>query len=214
MKDLNDNKQYAEFSSLFIDATMTKDFTHVANLMADDACMVVWDNKEFTGKDAVIEYWKGWLERWNEPKDATKYEVKFCNYYDRDVVSIRTPGYKDLYIIARIEDRMVKHLVLCSNPLQSPMIRYWSLDSSALLFEKSTLFPHQMGKNLEARKYRFPCMRCGCKSENLKWYEYTHETVPLGYTGELSICPNCMEAVEFFPTILHRHDIMYNNESV
>ena len=55
MKDLIDNKQYAEFSSLFIDATMTKDFTHVANLMADDACMVVWDNKEFTGKDAVIE---------------------------------------------------------------------------------------------------------------------------------------------------------------
>ena len=85
MKDLNDNKQYAEFSSLFIDATMTKDFTHVANLMADDACMVVWDNKEFTGKDAVIEYWKGWLERWNEPKDATKYEVKFCNYYESNV---------------------------------------------------------------------------------------------------------------------------------
>lgn len=207
MKDLIDNKQYSEFSSLFIDAIMTKDFTHVANLIADDAYLVVWDYNEFTGKEAVIDYWKGWLERWNEPKESTNYEVKFCNYYYRDVVSIRTPGCRDLYIIARIEDEIVKHLVLCPKPLQNPMIRYWSLDSSPLLFEKSTLFPHRMGKNLEAHKNRIPCMRCGCKSENLQWHEYTHKTVPLGYTGELSVCPYCMEAVEYFPTLLHRYDI-------
>ena len=28
---------------------------------------------------------------------------------------------------------------------------------------------------------------------------------PLGYKGELSVCTNCMEAVEFLPTILLRY---------
>ena len=153
----------------------------------------------------MISYWEDWLERWNEPNDNTCYRVKYCKYYDREVLSIEPRGKRVLYQIARFEDGKAKQIILCPNPLQDPMIRYWDLDHSPLLFRDLSVMPHRMGKDLEPRPYRMPCMRCGCKSEKLQWYEYKHAAGPLGYSGELSVCGNCMEAVEFLPTILMRY---------
>ena len=193
------------FSRLFLEALLTKDFSVIESCLAEDVIQILYDNKEFLGKGAVIAYWKDWLERWNEPSASTEYEVKWCKYYDRDVLSISPQRSRTLYQIARIEDGKVKQLVLCPNPTQSPLIRYWDLDHAPLLFSNHSVMPHKMGKDLEPRTHKIPCMRCGCKSENLQWYEYQHDAGPLGYAGELSVCTNCMEAVEFFPTILLRY---------
>ena len=197
--------EYEKFSRLFLEALMTNDFSAVENLLADDVVQILYDAKEYIGRSEVISYWKGWLERWNEPAETTKYEVKNCKYYDRAVLSIKPSGSKNLYQMARMENGRVQQLILCPNPLQSPMIRYWDLDHSPLLFKDMSVMPHRMGKDLEPRMNRIPCMRCGNKSENLQWYEYSHDAGPLGYKGELSVCTNCMEAVEFLPTILIKY---------
>lgn len=205
-KEAKQETEYGRFSRLFLEAMMTKDFSLVEDLLADDIVQILYDSKEFVGKKDVISYWEGWLERWNEPAETTKYEVKKCNYYNREVLSINPLGAKNLYQMARIENGKVQQLILCPNPLQSRLIRYWDLDHSPLLFKDLTVMPHRMGKDLEPRPYRIPCMRCGCKSENLQLYEYTHHAGPLGYIGELSVCTNCMETVEFLPTVLLRYD--------
>lgn len=194
-----------KFSRLFLKALMNKDFSIIDDYLADDVVQILYDNKEISGKGNVISYWLDWLKKWNEPSDETTYEVKFCKYYNREVLSIAPKRARNLYQISRIENGIVKQMILCPNPLQSPMIRHWDLDHSPLLFKNMTVMPHRMGKDLEPRLYRVPCMRCGCKSDKLQWYEYTHEAGPLGYNGELSVCTNCMEAVEFLPTILLRY---------
>ena len=197
--------EYEKFSRLFLEALKNKDFSIIDDYLADDVVQILYDNKEISGKGNVIYYWLDWLKRWNEPSNETTYEVKFCKYYYREVLSIAPKRARNLYQIARIENGKAKQLILCPNPLQSPMIRYWDLDQSPLLFKDMTVMPHRMGDDLEPRPYRIPCMRCGCKSDKLQWYEYTHEAGPLGYVGELSVCSNCMEAVEFLPTILLRY---------
>ena len=204
-KEEKQETEYGMFSRVFLEALKSKDFTFVRNLLADDVIQILYDNKECSGINEVIAYWKDWLERWNEPAENTEYKVKCCKYYDRDVLSIYPRGKRELYQIARFENGKVKQLILCPNPLQSPMIRYWNLDHSPLLFKDLTVMPHRMGNDLEPRQYRIPCMRCGCKSEKLQWYEYSHDAGPLGYKGELSVCTNCMEAVEFLPMILMRY---------
>ena len=200
-----EKKEYAMFSRLFLEALKTQDFTLVENLLSDDIVQIVYGTKEFTGKHEVISYWKGWLVRWNEPSEDTEYTVKYCKYYDREVLSINPSKGRELYQISRIENGKIRQLVLCPNPLQNPIIRYWDLNQPPLLFGNLTIMPNKMGKSLEPRPYRIPCMRCGCKSECLQLYEYTHETGPLGYRGELSVCSNCCEAVEFLPTVLIRY---------
>lgn len=204
-KEVKEESEYEKFSRLFLESLMRKDFSVIDEYLADDVVQILYDNKEITGKSDVVSYWVGWLERWNEPSDSTTYEVKLCKYYNRDVLSIAPKRARNLYQIARIENGKAKQLILCPNPLQSPMIRYWDLDQPPLLFKNMTVMPHRMGDDLEPRPYRIPCMRCGCKSDKLQWYEYTHEAGPLGYNGELSVCTNCMEAVEFLPTILIRY---------
>ena len=205
--NLDEQKQeteYGRFSRLFIEALLAKDFSDVEHFLADDVLQIIYDNKEFSGKEAVVSYWLDWLERWNEPSEYTTYKVKFCKYYEREVMSIEPKGKRELYQMARIEDGKVKQLILCPNPLQNPMIRYWDLNHAPLLFKNYSIMPHRMGKDLEPHSFRIPCMRCGCKSEKLQFYEYMHDAGPLEYKGELSVCTNCMEAVEFLPTILLR----------
>ena len=205
IKEEKQETEYELFSRLFLEALMSKDFSKMNELLAEDVIQILYGSKEISGKEEVISYWKDWLDKWNEPAEGTKYVVKHCKYYDREVLSIEPRGSRILYQIARLEDGKVKQLILCPNPLQSPMIRYWDLDHSPLLFSDMSVMPHRMGKDLEPRPYRIPCMRCGCKSEKLQWYEYKHDAGPLGYLGELSVCGNCMEAVEFLPTILVRN---------
>ena len=197
--------EYGKFFELFYEALLSKDFSKVRELLAEDVIQILYDNKEITEKNDVISYWFEWLERWNEPDPTTEYTIKNCKYYDREVLSIEPYHAKQLYLMARIENHLVKHMVLCPNPLQSSLIRYWDLDCSPLLFGDMSIMPHKMGKDLEPRPCRIPCMRCGCKSEKLQWYEYKHDTLALGYKGELSVCGNCMEAVEFLPSMLFRH---------
>lgn len=204
-KEEKQETEYRMFSRLFLEALMAKDFSVVEGLLADDVIQILYNSKEIIGKNEVISYWKGWLERWNEPSETTEYKVKYCKYYDRDVLSIEPRGKSELYQMARLENGKAKQMILCPNPLQCPLIRYWDLDHSPLLFSDLSVMPYRMGKDLEPQPYRIPCMRCGCKSEKLQLYEYTHNAGPLGYKGELSVCTNCMEAVEFLPTILLRY---------
>lgn len=197
--------EYGKFSRVFLEALKSRDFSEVEGLLAEDVVQILYGNREMNGKDEVISYWKGWLDRWNEPAESTNYAVRLCKYYDREVLSIEPRGQRVLYQMARIEDGKVKQLILCPNPLQSPMIRHWDLDHSPLLFSDKSVVPDRMGKDLEPQPYRIPCMRCGRTSERLQWHEYKHDGGALGYVGELSVCGHCMEAVEFLPTILVRN---------
>lgn len=205
LKEEKQETEYGRFSRLFLESLMSKDFSKINDLLAKDVIQILYDNKEIKGKETVISFWIDWLERWNEPNENTNYGVKHCKYYNREVLSIEPRGKRTLYQIARLENGKAKQMILCPNPLQSPMIRYWDLNHSPLLFSDMSIMPHKMGKDLEPRPYRIPCMRCGCKSEKLQWYEYKHDAGPLGYLGELSVCGNCMEAVEFLPTELFRN---------
>ena len=54
--------EYERFSRLFHEALMSNDFSIVEDLLADDLVQILYDAKEFIGKNEVISYWKGWLE--------------------------------------------------------------------------------------------------------------------------------------------------------
>ena len=101
-KEEKHETEYGNFSKLFLEALMAKDFSLVEDLLADDVVQILYDSNEFVGKNDVVSYWNGWLERWNEPAESTKYEVKYCKYYNREVLSIQPSRSRNLYQMARI----------------------------------------------------------------------------------------------------------------
>ena len=201
---LDANNEYFSFSKYFGEAIIKSDFSIVSHLLADNVSLVLYGYKEINGKSDVLEYWDKWIEKYNEPNVGTRYEVKLCEWFDRIVLAIIPRDAIRMYLVARINHDKVTHLLSCPNPLQDPMIRYWDLDRPALSFSNCGLLYHKIGKDLEPQSNRMPCMRCGRKSEDLQWYQFKLDRGPLVYNGELTICPDCMDVVEYCPTIMSR----------
>lgn len=203
-ENLDETNEYFIFSKLFGEAIIARDFSKVEELLADDILLVLYGAKEITGKANVLKYWKSWLDRFNEPYAGTQYEIKKCEWFDRFVLAIYPRMKRRMYLVARIEQGKVLNLLSCPNPLQDPMIRYWDLDRPILSFNNCGALFNNLGIDLDPQPSRMPCMRCGKKSEKLQWYEFTLERGPLVYKGELTICPECMDVVEYCPTIMSK----------
>ena len=201
---LDVNNEYFSFSKSFGEAIIKSDFSIVSRLLDDNVSLVLYDYNEINGKSDVLEYWNKWIEKYNEPNVGTRYEVKICKWFDRIALEIIPRDAKKMYLVARFNQGKVTHILSCPNPLQNSMIRYWDLDRPALSFSNCGALYHKLGKDLEPQCNRMPCMRCGRKSEDLQWYQFTLDRGPLVYDGELTICPDCMDVVEYYPTIMYR----------
>ena len=193
---------YFHISELFGKAIIYNNFSDIEKELDEQVNLTLYGKEVILGKKNVIQYWKDWIGRYKEPCVGTKYKVRYCCYFERSALEIKPFRAPKMFLLARLKDDKVIDLLLAPNPLQNPMIRYWDLDHEALSFQKDSYLAQQLGEDLIPQPNRMPCMRCGLKSEKMQWYKYHYDTGPLAYDGELSICPNCMETVEFFPTIL------------
>ena len=57
------------------------DFSEFEKLLSEQVIHVNYRRESISGKDEVIQYWKGWRSRYVETKKATKFEVVHSNYY-------------------------------------------------------------------------------------------------------------------------------------
>ena len=192
--------EHTAFSRLFMAAIKWKDFSIVSPCLADDVVQVLYNNRDIVGRDAVVAYWQDWLVRRKEILKRARLDVRFCRFYERDVCGILFPHSRVHYLISRIEDGLVQQMVFCTNPLQDIMIRHWDLDRDPDVLS----LKHEILEEIKPRRHRFPCMRCGTKSEELQWNNLSIDNGPIGYVGEMSVCPHCKKTVEFLPTIFYR----------
>ncbi len=204
MEEETDRDNYCRISELFGKTIIDNNFSEFEKELDEQVNLTIYGNKVIAGKQDVIHYWKDWIIRHNEPCNGTKYRVRYCRYFERFALEIIPFRFKAMYLIARLENNKVIDLLFAPNPLQSIWIQYWDLDHEALSFKKEPYLGIHLGDNLQPQPNRMPCMRCGLKSEKLQWYNYHYDAGPLAYDGELSICPNCMETVEYYPTALLR----------
>lgn len=205
IEEETDGDDFFRISVLFGKAIIDNDFSDIEKELDEKVNLTIYGKKVITGRQNVIHYWKDWISRHNEPCNGTKYRVRFCQYFERVALELRPFRAKGMYLIVRLKNDKVIDLLYAPNPLQHPMIRYWDLDHKALSLKRDANIVNHLGEKLHAQLNRMPCMRCGLKSESMQWYNYHYDAGPLAYDGELSICPNCIETVEYFPTRLYRN---------
>lgn len=203
IEEETDRDNYCRISELLGRAIVENDFSEIEKNIDEHVNLTIYKQKVIAGKQNVIQYWKDWIARHNEPCNGTKYRVRFCLYFERSALEIKPFRVKRMLLVARLKEGKVIDLLYAPNPLQNPFIRYWDFDTKALSLKGDVNIVHHLGEELEPQPNRIPCMRCGLKSEKLQWYNYHYDAGPLAYDGELSICPNCIETVEYFPTRLY-----------
>lgn len=195
---------YFHVSELFGKAIIENNFSDIEKILDEKVDLTLYGQNVISGKQNIIQYWQDWIYRYKEPCVGTRFRVRFCRYFERAALEVKPFRSKGMYLIARLKNGKVMDLLFAPNPLQDSTIRYWNLDHEALSFQKSCRLAQHLGEDLPPQPNRMPCMRCGMKSEEMQWYKYYYDAGPLAYDGELSICPNCMDTVEYFPTTLYR----------
>lgn len=201
----NINKDsYYQVSEILGKAILSSDFNEFLKYLSTDVVLTLYGKDSITGVTEVINYFREWINKFGLPCNGNKYKVRYCTYFNRNALEIKPFRACPLYIVARIDNDRINDLFFAPHPLQPITIRYWSLDNEALSFEKDPYLAQNLGEDLAPQRNRMPCMRCGTKSEKLQWYKYYYDRGPLAYDGELSVCPNCMETVEYYPDTLYR----------
>ena len=201
----NINKDiYFQVSKILGEAILSNNFKEFEKYLSTDIILTRYRKGSSAGITEVINYFSEWIAKYGQPCNGNKYKVRYCKYFNRNALEIKAFRATPLFVVPRIDNGKIKDLFLAPNPLQSIMIRYWSLDNDALSFKKDPYLSQNLGEDLEPRHDRMPCMRCGARSEKLQWYKYYYDRGPLAYDGELSVCPNCMETVEYYPETLYR----------
>lgn len=89
-------------------------------------------------------------------------------------------------------------MVCAPNPLQDPIVRYWSFKRLPFAYD---YIMDNVQEQIPGEPKRLPCLKCGISSEGLVWYKVNIDLSPLSYAGVVSVCENCRKVVEFYPDV-------------
>ena len=133
-----------------------------------------------------------------EEGSNTKIElnVKLSENYQRDCIEVRTIGARIMpwHILFTLRNDKICQII-CGNIYihQRESDKHSWVHIEKQLKNTIPPIPHQM-----------PCMKCGLPSEKLTWIEYHSDGSMGGRVGNMSVCPNCKEEVQFFETLHYR----------
>ena len=198
--------QYTHAAVAMMNALTTGDFSEFENMLSDDAVTICYGYDTFRGKDASVEYLKGWRGRHvvsptiNPPfKTITDFEVLRNNYYshaclrmDRMIALFRISG-------ERISMVILTPLEFTNDYNDDNMTNYpLDLDRMKQYMEPLTESVDEKGEPIKLEN-RIPCLHCGVESSDLKWYKSTRPNYFYRNweVGQLSVCPQCGRIVEY-----------------
>ena len=109
---------YTNAAKVLGEALLSGDFTDFGNLLDSDAEHISYNKETISGKEQVIEYWRGWRTRYVETRKAKKFEVVYSNYYSNACLLMEM-----MVVMFFIREDKVQKVLLIQRHL-NPMIGY------------------------------------------------------------------------------------------
>lgn len=196
---------YTEAAKTLGEALLSGDFTSFEGLLDANVEHVSYKKETISGRDKVVEYWKGWRSRYVETRKAKKFEVIYSNYYSNACLLLDM-----MVVMFLIRDNKIQKILLIQRHLNmiigyhDDMLEFpFGLDSIRRclsdLREPNEIFEPVVKGN------RIPCLSCGRPSEELEWHSSLFQFGDIGYSGIVSVCPHCHKVVEFYPEMRTRY---------
>ena len=172
---------------------MTHNTTYIETFLSDNLIYVGQNFKTIKGKDNYIDYLTDKFVRDRTSEIKIHPIVTHCDFYKHSAVVLSTKDGNAVYLLFRIENGLITHLVLTST------IKY------PIDWTEEEIKPC-LTNVLEPKENQLPCLTCGTLSEDLQWILFckspTSQAPLHGCEGELSICPKCKKPVEFRLTVM------------
>lgn len=199
IEDSLPNDIYTEVAKRFALCRYNQDFSTLRPFLLENVKLVIYKHKELSG---IADFESYWIDKENRLKHNcinVRTSIKFCNYYSHVAVYDQIEGYKSMYVLFRVKDDLVTHVVCAPNPLQDPTVRYWSFKRLPFAYD---YIMDNVQEQIPGEPKRLPCLKCGILSEELVWYNVNINLGSLSYAGVVSVCENCRKMVEFYPDVL------------
>ncbi|MGM9779001.1 MAG: hypothetical protein ACI3ZD_11810, partial [Prevotella sp.] len=195
-------------------ALIDGNFNTICNYFDIHSELILYGSKTIKSNENIIEYWKGWREKYVLTRKVKVINVQYNNYYSNACLII-----DHMLVLFSLSDDIVSRMMLSPISL-NPSVDYHDnlMDFSFSIDKiKQNLTPireNDVSDEINNKENRIPCFQCGAKSEKLEWYNFVTVEYPFTYEGHVSICPICKRVVEFYPKIRYKSEESRQYEDV
>ena len=189
---------YTEMAQSVCLNVMLNEFDEIRNHLSDDCQLISLGHKTISDIDQIVSFLKKNLRACEESDTKISLDVKLSENYERDCIEVRSCEVKDgcvsfstWYLLFTLRNDKICQII-CGD------IYIHQRQSNKYSWEQ---IKEQLKNTIPPTPHQMPCMKCGIPSEKLTWIEY-HSGGPMGgRVGNLSVCPNCKEEIQFFETL-------------
>ena len=186
--------QHADASKLLGEAMLSGDFNAFGDIIDNDAELVIYGSKTIVGKEAILEYWQGWKERYVDSGKVTRVEVRHNNYYSHACLEMGP-----MLVLFYFQNGYIRKILLiqrCLNPIEGHYADM--LDFRFDLYSIKDCIGESRNQS-GVKENRTFCFSCGTPSEQLEWYDFIGKMKERGRSAIVSVCPHCHKVVEYYP---------------
>lgn len=192
---------YTEMADFICWIIKLNEFDKIRNHLSDDCQLISLGKETFSDIDQIVSFLKKNLRAEEGSDTEVILNIKLSENYERDCIEVRSfkkgcVTFTSWYLLFTLRNDKICQIIcgdLYIHQRQSDKHPWEQIKDQ--LKKTITPVPHQM-----------PCMKCGCPSEKLTWIEYHSGGPRGGLVGNMSVCPNCKEEIQFFETLHYRKE--------
>lgn len=197
------DSEYKTIAIAFARAFVSGNFSAMQGTMTEKTYLTLYKRETFSGAEAIIEYFKTWKKKAIEEKVWYKVDVAWNPNQSRPSVSVQIKGYSNMVIFFFIKNGEINHITFAPSHLQDYGCMYNDIDSPLLSMD---FISQYITGDSDTQENRLICPCCGTDSALIDWHDFYMDLGPVGYSGKLSVCPDCKRLVELLPDTRYRFD--------
>lgn len=193
--------EYKTIAIRFARAFMSGNFSDLREIMTDKTYLTLYKRETFSGVQSIIEYFKNWKNKADVEKVWYKVDVIWNPNQSRPIIFIKIKGYNDMVIFFFVRGEKIDHITFAPSHLQDYGCMYNDIDSPLFSVDYISQF---ITDDSDTQENHLICPTCGTDSALIDWFDFYMNLGPIGYSGKLSICPDCGRLVELMPDTRYR----------
>lgn len=194
---------YKAISIAFAKAFAQSDVSFMEPHLCADSSLTLINQRSYNGKDAILEYFRDWIERATADNLEIKVIVKWQPNQCRPAVYLKPGCYREMVLLFVERDGFLDKITFSPSRIQDYMCQFHDIDQPGFSLE---FISRCLSGDGEPLSNHLPCPVCGTVSSKLEWYKFDLPRGLHGYLGNVSVCPKCKKVVELVPDTRIRYE--------
>lgn len=194
---------YTDVAVAFAKTFAQGDVCAINPFISEITYLTLYKKDAFSGKQRIIDYFSNWIDSATKEELEVKVTVKWQPNQCRPAVYIKPGKYREMILMFLIKNGQLTEITFAPSHLQEYGCMFHDLDQPPFSVEHLSKF---LEDNEETKKFHLSCPICGFDSNLIDWYKFNMPLGIYGYSGIVSICPDCKKVVEFLPEIRFRFE--------